>query len=85
PHLDQESARLAERIDTAFRTAEELLDALLEASRLDAGKYQPEVADVALAEVIEPLRHQFAMQAEARAIRLRFADTTMWVRTDTQL
>lgn len=85
PHLDQESARLAERIDTAFRTAEELLDALLEASRLDAGKYQPEIADVALAEVIEPLRHQFAMQADARAIRLRLADTTLWVRTDMQL
>ncbi len=85
PALDAESARLAERIDTAFKTAEELLDALLEASRLDAGKYRAEVSAVALAEVIEPLRHQFGVQAAARGLRLRFARTAHWVRTDPQL
>ncbi|MBX3700367.1 MAG: hybrid sensor histidine kinase/response regulator [Dokdonella sp.] len=85
PGLDAESSRLAERIDTAFKTAEELLDALLEASRLDAGKYQPEVVEMALADVIEPLRHQFGVQAAARGIRLRLVDSGMWVRSDAQL
>jgi len=85
PQLDAESGRLAERIDTAFKAAEDLLDALLEASRLDAGKYRAEIATVALADVIEPLRHQFGVQANARAIRLRFAPTRAWVRSDPQL
>jgi signal transduction histidine kinase len=85
PQLDDESARLAERIDTAFKTAEDLLDTLLEASRLDAGKYRAEVGVVALADIVEPLRHQFGVQAAARGIRLRFAPTRAWVRTDAQL
>jgi Na+/proline symporter/signal transduction histidine kinase len=85
PQLDPESGRLAERIDTAFKAAEDLLDALLEASRLDAGKHRAEIGVVALADVIEPLRHQFGMQAAARGIRLRVVDTRAWVRTDPQL
>ena len=85
PNLDGESGRLAERIDTAFKAAEELLDALLEASRLDAGKYHAEIGVVPVADVVESLRHQFGVQASARSIRLRFADTRAWVRTDPQL
>jgi len=85
PNLDGETGRLAERIDAAFKAAEELLDALLEASRLDAGKYRAEIDVVSVADVVEPLRHQFGVQAGARSIRLRFADTRAWVRTDPQL
>jgi Na+/proline symporter/signal transduction histidine kinase len=85
PRLDHEATRLAERIDTSFKAAEDLLDALLEASRLDAGKYRAEVGVVSIADVIEPLRHQFGVQAAARGIRLHFAPTRAWVRTDPQL
>ncbi len=85
PGLDAEAETLVERIDTSFKAAEDLLDALLDASRLDAGKYHAEVADVSLAEVIEPLKNAFAVQAAARGLRLRFVDSDAWVRTDAQL
>lgn len=85
PQLDAESERLAERIDTAFKTAEDLLDALLEASRLDAGKYRAEIGVVSIADIVEPLKHQFGVQAAARGIRLHFAESSAWVRTDPQL
>lgn len=85
PSLDAESAQLAERIDTAFRAAENLLDALLEASRLDAGKYRPDVASVAYADVIEPLQQQFAMIAERRGLQLRIHPSRVIVRTDAHL
>jgi PAS domain S-box-containing protein len=85
PNLDSESAQLAERIDTAFRAAETLLDALLEASRLDAGKYRPDVASVAYADVIEPLQQQFAMIAERRGLQLRIHPSRVIVRTDAHL
>ena len=85
PNLDAESAQLAERIDTAFRAAENLLDALLEASRLDAGKYRPDVASVAYADVIEPLQQQFAMIAERRGLQLRIHSSRVIVRTDAHL
>lgn len=85
PGLDSESAQLAERIDTAFRAAETLLDALLEASRLDAGKYRPDIASVAYADVIEPLQQQFAMIAERRSLQLRIHSSRVVVRTDPHL
>jgi Na+/proline symporter/PAS domain-containing protein/anti-sigma regulatory factor (Ser/Thr protein kinase) len=85
PELDRESAQLAERIDTAFKSAEELLDTLLEASRLDSGRQRPEIANVALSEVFEPMHLQFSVLAEARGLNLRVLPTKLWVRSDPQL
>jgi Na+/proline symporter/signal transduction histidine kinase/CheY-like chemotaxis protein len=83
--LDGESGRLAERIDTAFKAAEDLLDALLESSRLEAGKYQTDVSSFPLAELIESLRHQFGVLAATRGLKLRFVASRTWVRSDAQL
>jgi len=83
--LDEESGRLAERIDTAFKAAEDLLDALLEASRLEAGKYQTDVSDFALADLLDSLQQQFGVLAAARGLRLRFVRSRAWVRSDAQL
>ena len=85
PGLDAEAEALVERIDTSFKAAEDLLDALLEASRLDAGKYHADVTSVAIADVIEPLKPAFAVQASARGLGLHFFESRAWVRTDVQL
>ena len=83
--LDAESRQLAERIDAAFRAAEDLLDALLDTSRLDTGSTQPEIGDFALAELFDSLQSQFAVLAEQRGLRLRVAPTGLAVRSDPQL
>lgn len=85
PDLDQEAVRLGERIDSAFRTAEDLLDMLLEASRLDAGRYQPESIDLSLRELFEPLHAQFAVLAAQRGLSLRMKPGVLAVRSDPQL
>jgi len=85
PALDAESRQLAERIDAAFRAAEDLLDALLDTSRLDTGSTQPEIGDFALAELFDSLQSQFAVLAEQRGLRLRVAPTGLAVRSDPQL
>jgi len=85
PGLDGEVAQLAERIDASFRAAEDLLDALLDVSRLDAGSYRPEVAPFALADLFDSLRQQFAVVAEQRGLTLRVAPTSLAVRSDAQL
>lgn len=85
PNLDAESTRLAERIDTAFKAAETLLDALLEASRLDAGKYRPDIANVAYADVVEPIKQQFSVVAERRGIKLTVHGCRLVVRSDAHL
>jgi signal transduction histidine kinase/ActR/RegA family two-component response regulator len=85
PGLDEEASGLAERIDASFRAAEDLLDALLDVSRLDAGSYHPEVGGFALAELFDSLRAQFAVVAEQRGLRLRVVPTALAVRSDPQL
>ncbi|HEX3895666.1 MAG TPA: PAS domain-containing hybrid sensor histidine kinase/response regulator, partial [Rudaea sp.] len=83
--LDPESAQLAERADAAFKAAEDLLDSLLEASRLDAGKLTPEVSSFALSDITEPLKHQFSVVAAARNLDLRFVGSHARVISDPQL
>jgi Na+/proline symporter/signal transduction histidine kinase len=85
PQLDEDSAQLAERIDTAFKSAEELLDTLLEASRLESGRQHPEISNVALSAVFEPMRLQFSVLAAARGLDLRVVPTRLCVRSDPQL
>lgn len=85
PGLDTEAAGLAERIDASFRAAEDLLDALLDVSRLDAGSYRPEVAPFALADLFDSLKQQFAVVAEQRGLTLRVVPSSVSVRSDAQL
>ncbi|MEO7050794.1 MAG: NahK/ErcS family hybrid sensor histidine kinase/response regulator [Rhodanobacter sp.] len=85
PQLDAEAGALAERIDASFRAAEDLLDALLDVSRLDAGSYHPEIGGFALSELFDSLQAQFAVVAEQRGLRLRVVPTALAVRSDPQL
>lgn len=85
PGLDPQTNQLAERIDASFRAAEDLLDALLDTSRLDAGSYRPDVGLFALADIFDSLHAQFAVLAEQRGLRLRVAPTRLAVRSDPQL
>ncbi len=85
PGLDVEASGLAERIDASFRAAEDLLDALLDTSRLDVGGYHPEPGAFALATLFDSLQAQFAVVAEQRGLRLRVAPTSLAVWSDPQL
>ncbi|WP_174567081.1 PAS domain-containing hybrid sensor histidine kinase/response regulator [Rhodanobacter sp. B04] len=85
PGLDAEASQLAERIDASFRAAEDLLDALLDTSRLDAGSYRPDVGGFALSELFDSLKAQFAVVAEQRGLCLRVVPTRLAVRSDPQL
>ena len=85
PRLDAEAGVLAERIDASFRAAEDLLDALLDVSRLDAGSYHPEIGGFALGELFDSLQAQFAVVAEQRGLRLRMVPTALALRSDPQL
>jgi len=85
PGLDGEASLLAERIDASFRAAEDLLDALLDTSRLDAGSYRADISNVALSDLFESLMAQFAVIAQQRGLRLRVVPTKLAVRSDPQL
>lgn len=81
PHVRQ----LCERVDSSLRAAEELLDGLLELSRLDTGRMHPEVRDFAAQDLLDSLRDQFAPLAASRGLELRFHDTRLSVHSDRRL
>lgn len=85
PVADAESAQLAERVDTALRAAEDLLDALLEISRLDSGSMKAEVAPMPLGELFAALEAQFAPLAEQRGLGFAVVPTRLWIASDRRL
>lgn len=80
-----EQRHLAERVDTSLRAAEELLEGLLDVSRLDAGALQPQLADFDAAELLSELAAQYAPLAAARGIGLRVIARPLPVRSDRSL
>lgn len=80
-----EQKHLAERVDTSLRAAEELLDGLLDVSRLDAGALKPEISDFDVAELLRQLAGQYAPMAKARKLEIRLHAPSTPVRSDRRL
>lgn len=80
-----EHRRLAERVDTALRAAEELLDGLLDISRLDAGALKPEVAAFPLDDLLNSVADQYASLAATRGLAFRVHATGLTVFSDRRL
>src|SRR5690606_23782598 len=80
-----EQRHLAERVDTSLRAAEELLEGLLDVSRLDAGALQPQISTFDAAELLAELAAQYAPLAAARGIDLRVHGHRLPVRSDRRL
>jgi signal transduction histidine kinase/CheY-like chemotaxis protein len=70
---------------TALDSVEDLLEALFEISRLDAGAIQPEFADLSLGAILSALRVEFAPLAVAGGLTFTVPDTQAWVRSDARL
>jgi CheY-like chemotaxis protein/anti-sigma regulatory factor (Ser/Thr protein kinase) len=85
PGLDAEASELAERIEVSFNAAGDLLDALIDTSRLDSGSYHPDISQFALTDLFDSLKAQFAAVADPRGLRLRVVPTRLAVRSDPQL
>lgn len=66
-----EQARLVMRVDRSLTAAEELLNALLDISKLDSGMYDPEPGVIAVTELFEKLRRRFKPLAANRKLKLR--------------
>jgi len=78
-------AALVGHIDSSLGTVEELLQALLEISKLDAGALEPQPRAVAVAEILRAAVLPFEPIARRRGLRLRVAPSTAAVETDPAL
>ncbi|HVK52940.1 MAG TPA: PAS domain-containing hybrid sensor histidine kinase/response regulator [Pseudoxanthomonas sp.] len=82
---DESQRHLAERVDASLRAAEELLDGLLDVSRLDAGGLRVEIVDFDAGELLRELAAQYAPIAAGRGLDLRVHAHRVAVRTDRRL
>jgi signal transduction histidine kinase/CheY-like chemotaxis protein len=77
-----EGGRLVKRIDAAVAAMNELFNALLDISRLDAGVLSTEIAEFPVAHVLNRIESTFATAAREKELSFRLEPSTAWVRSD---
>jgi signal transduction histidine kinase len=82
PYAD---GKLARNIDASLEAVEEIIGALLDISRLDAGRFEPDVSNFALSGLFDQLRVEFEPMAREQGLRLHIVTTSAWVHTDRRL
>ncbi|AKC86878.1 hybrid sensor histidine kinase/response regulator [Pseudoxanthomonas suwonensis] len=80
-----EQQHLAERVDASLRAAEELLDGLLDVSRLDTGALQADIREFDADELLREVAAQYAPVAAGRGLDLRVHARLCPVRSDRRL
>jgi CheY-like chemotaxis protein/two-component sensor histidine kinase len=81
PH-DRETRHLISNLEASVQAMQDLLDALLDISRLDAGAVRVHVQAVPLAEILEQLRGALLPVATDKGLRLRMRGSELWVMSD---
>jgi Na+/proline symporter/signal transduction histidine kinase len=82
---EREDGRLVGNIDASLEAVEEILGALLDISRLDAGAMRPELTSIAIGDLWRQLELEFGPLARAQGLDLTFVPSTLAVRSDRRL
>jgi signal transduction histidine kinase/CheY-like chemotaxis protein len=74
--------RIIASIGTAVSVMNDLFNALLDISKLDAGAVEPTVDAFPIDPLLRKIENMFAADARAKSLRLRIAQSEAWVRSD---
>jgi signal transduction histidine kinase/CheY-like chemotaxis protein len=77
-----EGGRLVERIDAAVVAMNELFNALLDISKLDAGVLGTDVSDFQISQLLNRIESTFANVAREKGLSFRLVSSSAWVRSD---
>ena len=77
--------QLAQNVDASLEAVEEILSALLEISRLDAGAMKPEFSHFRIDDILKQLELEFQPIAREKGLRLTFVPCSLTVRSDRRL
>lgn len=83
--LAEGTRALVSQASVALDSVEDLLEALFEISRLDAGAIQPEIRTIELDRILSALRIEFAPLAQPQGLEFKVADTGLYVTSDVQM
>lgn len=82
---DSKAAAVVEDQSEALRLMGELVNSLLDVSKLESGVVQPNISDFSVSEILTGLRAEFAALADAKGLELIIEDCIDVVRTDSTL
>ena len=77
-----ERRRVIDRIDEAVAAMNELFNALLDISKLDAGALAPSITEFPAARVFQRIENNFSGAAREKGLSLRVVSTDAWLRSD---
>ena len=77
-----ERRRIVARIDAALSAMNELFNALLDISKLDAGVLSPSITEFPVAKLLDRVDTTFTEAAQEKGLSLRFISSSAWVRSD---
>src|SRR3990167_5821856 len=80
--LDAQTRQLVASLEASVQSMQDLLDGLLDVSRLDAGAVQVQLGPVNMGELFHSLRKALQPLAESKGLRLRIRPSPYWVMTD---
>jgi len=81
----QEQLALAEKIEASVNAQEEMFNALLDLSRMEAGNLKPQVQSFALQNILDRIARDYAAQAREKGLRLAVRPCPYGVRSDPML
>ena len=84
PHSSEAQALIG-HLDASVRATQDLLDALLDVSRLDAQAVQVQARPFALAELFSQVQTSLAPAAQDKGLRLRMRPSGAWLMSDPSL
>ncbi|NDA47695.1 MAG: response regulator, partial [Alphaproteobacteria bacterium] len=76
---------LTHHVDASLEAVEEILTALLDMSRLDAGAMQAELSDFHIDDILRQLKLEFEPQASSKSLELIFVPCSLTIRSDRRL
>jgi len=82
---DADQVDLARNVDASLEAVEDILGALLDISRLDAGATKPEIVAFPIADSLRHLEIEFAPMAKAKGLKLTFVPSSLVVRSDRRM
>src|SRR5262245_39959669 len=77
-----ERTRLVERIETATRAMDELFNALLDISKLDAGVLAPTISEFPVDQLLKRIALTFSATAREKGLRFQIISNDAWIRSD---
>ncbi|WP_100260985.1 hybrid sensor histidine kinase/response regulator [Qipengyuania seohaensis] len=77
--------RLVKDLDGSITSADRLIRALLDISKLDGGGIEPRMEPVALDDIFDEIMREFAVQAHSKGLRFARVRSSAWIQTDRAL